>query len=286
MNQKVILITGASSGIGLEAARQLIEKGHIVYAVARRIEMMLPLLQLGGYTHSMDVTNETSMKEGVAKVIDEQGRIDVLVNNAGYGSLGAVEEVSLDEARNQFEVNLFGVARLCQLVLPHMRALGKGRIVNISSIGARVYEPLCGWYHSTKFALEGLSDCMRLELKPFGIDVVLVQPGFIRTEWEKVAHENLKQFSGNGPYRETANKLANAHINFLFRYFASDAPVVAKTIVKTVGVNSPKTRYATGRASGLFLFLRKSLPDKWLDQVFLIMLNMYGRDKERRLVSY
>lgn len=279
MNKKVILITGASSGIGLETASQLIEKGHIVYAAARRVEKMLPLLQLGGYILSMDVTNETSMKEGVATVIREQGRVDVLINNAGYGSLGAVEEVNLGEARHQFEVNLFGVARLCQLVLPYMRQARRGRIINISSIGARVYEPLCGWYHATKFALEGLSDCMRLELRPFGIDVVLVQPGFIRTEWDKVAHENLKQFSGDGPYRGTANKLVNAHINFLFRYFASDAPVVAKTIVKTVEVNKPRTRYATGRASSLLLFSRKCMPDRWLDQLFMDMLHVFGKER-------
>jgi short-subunit dehydrogenase len=279
VKQKVILITGASAGIGMASAQKLIERGHVVYAAARRVEKMDELKKRGAFILSMDVTNESSMREGVEKVINEQGRIDVLINNAGYGSLGAIEEVDIDEARRQFEVNLFAVARLSQLVLPHMRKVQKGRIVNISSIGARVYEPLCGWYHSTKFALEGMSDCMRLELKQFGVDLILVRPGFIRTEWDKIAHESLQKFSMRGPYRGTANKMANAHLNYLFKYFASDAPVVANTIVRAVESRRPSARYVCGKAARTFILARKLLPDSLLDIIFMKMLSFFGKEK-------
>ncbi len=280
VKQKVILITGASAGIGMASAQKLIDSGHIVYAAARRVEKMEVLNKRGAFILSMDVTHEASMREGVQRIIAEQGRIDVLINNAGYGSLGAIEEVDLDEARRQFEVNLFAVARLSQLVLPHMRKVQKGRIINISSIGARVYEPMCGWYHSTKFALEGMSDCMRLELKQFGIDLVLVRPGFIRTEWDKIAHEKLQEFSMSGPYKETANKMVNAHLNYLFKYLASDAPIVADTIVRAVESRRPHARYVSGRASGSFILARKLLPDSLLDAILMKMLSIFGKENK------
>src|SRR5918992_500416 len=144
---------------------------------------MAGLASYGVHAFAMDVTNDASMVAGVGRVIAEQGRLDVLVNNAGYGSYGAVEDVPIDEARRQFEVNVLGLGRLIQLVVPHMRARRSGRIVNVSSIGGKFYEPLGAWYHATKFAVEGLSDSLRLELAPFGIHVVIVEPGAIVTEW-------------------------------------------------------------------------------------------------------
>lgn len=280
MTKKVILITGASAGIGLAAAKMLIEKGHVVYAAARRVEKMQGLQELGGHVLRMDVTDNDSMQQGINQIIQENGYIDVLINNAGYGTLGAVEEVEIDEARRQFEVNVFGLARLSQLVLPFMREQKKGRIINISSIAARVYEPMGAWYHSTKFALEGLSDCMRLEVKEFGVDVVMIQPGFIRTEWDAVAHEHLRKFSFNGPYSNMAVKLANTQSEFMFKYFASDAERVANTIVRSVDVRRPRSRYVTGRGARTFLLTRKILSDRLLDMVFLTVVNIFGKPKQ------
>ena len=156
----------------------------------------------------MDVTDDESMVSGVQRIIDERGRIDVLVNNAGYGSYGAVEDVPLDEARRQFEVNVFGLARMCQLVIPHMRAQKSGRIINISSIGGKFYEPLGAWYHATKFAVEGFSDSLRLELAPFGIDVVIIEPAAIRTEWNEISRDSLTATSAGGAYEEMAVQVA------------------------------------------------------------------------------
>ena len=155
----------------------------------------------------MDVTDDASMVAGVERIIAEHGRIDVLVNNAGYGSYGAVEDVPIDEARRQFEVNVFGLARLIQLVTPHMRAQQSGRIINISSIGGKFYEPLGAWYHATKFAVEGFSDSLRLELAPFGIDVVIIEPGPIRTEWNTISRDSLVETSRGGAYEERAARM-------------------------------------------------------------------------------
>src|SRR5437879_11777956 len=170
MAAKVALVTGASSGIGASAARKLHDLGYVVYGAARRVERMKDLADAGIEVLPMDVTDQESMRDGVRRIIDAHGRIDVLVNNAGYGSYGAIEDVPLDEARAQFEVNVFGAAALIQLVTPHMRAQGSGRIINISSMGGKIYTPFGGWYHGTKFALEALSDSLRNELRPFGID--------------------------------------------------------------------------------------------------------------------
>ena len=198
MTSKTALVTGASSGIGEATALKLREVGYTVYGAARRLERMKELADEGVRLLTMDVTDDDSMRAGVERIVSESGRIDVLVNNAGYGSYGAVEDVPLSEARYQFEVNVFGAARLIQLVLPQMRSQGSGTIVNICSMGGRIYTPLGGWYHGTKFALEALSDCLRMETKPFGIDVVMIEPGSIRTEWGGIAADNLRRVSGAG----------------------------------------------------------------------------------------
>ena len=207
MTTRVALVTGGSSGIGEETARRLRQADFEVYAVARRVDRMAHLEAEGIHVFGMDVTDDASMVSGVERVIAEQGRIDVLVNNAGYGSYGAVEDVPIDEARRQFEVNVFGLARLTQLVTPHMRRQGSGRIINISSIGGKFYEPLGAWYHATKFAVEGFSDSLRVELAPFGIDVVIIEPGPIRTEWNEISRESLTETSAGGAYEEQAAKV-------------------------------------------------------------------------------
>lgn len=178
---RTALVTGASSGIGEDTARKLQALGYVVYGAARRTDRLQALATDGIRPLTMDVTDDASMTAGVDRILEETGRIDVLVNNAGYGSHGAIEDVPIDEARRQFEVNVFGLARLTQLVSPHMRAQGSGTIINISSIGGRLTTPLGGWYHATKYAVEALSDALRMELRPFGIDVVVVEPGAIRT---------------------------------------------------------------------------------------------------------
>src|SRR6478672_3328346 len=202
----VALVTGGSSGIGESTARALLAKGFTVYAVARRVDKMAALASAGVRTFAMDVTDDASMAAGISRIVEEQGRIDVLVNNAGYGSYGAVEDVPIDEARRQFEVNVFGLARLVQLVTPHMRAQGSGRIINISSIGGKFYEPFGAWYHATKFAVEGFSDSLRMELSPFGVQVVIIEPGPIVTEWNAISRDSLVEASRGGAYEGRAER--------------------------------------------------------------------------------
>ena len=202
----------------------------------------------------MDVTDDDSMVGGVERIVAEQGRIDVLVNNAGYGSYGAVEDVPIDEARRQFEVNVFGLARLTQLVTPHMRKQGSGRIINISSIGGKFYEPLGAWYHATKFAVEGFSDSLRIELSPFGIDVVIIEPGPILTEWNEISRESLtrdqrgRRLRGAG--REGAVRSSSARTASAM---ASSPTTVAKKIVKAAVTRNPRARYPVGKGAGTIL---------------------------------
>ncbi len=262
------IVTGASSGIGEETAKGLLAAGYIVYAGARRVDAMRSIESAGARVLSLDVTDDASMTAAVDAILRETGRTDVLVNNAGYGSYGALEDVPLDEGRRQFEVNIFGLARLTQLVLPTMRAQRAGRIVNISSIGGKFGEPFGCWYHATKFAVEGLSDSLRMELHPFGIDVVVIQPGATHSEWSKIAHTNLMKYSGDGPYRKTA--AAHAKMMDLGHQGSIPAPpsVVAKTIVEAVRSRNPKTRYATGGLARTMLFMRRVLSDRAFDAMF------------------
>jgi short-subunit dehydrogenase len=262
----VALVTGASSGIGEAAAKDLRRRGFTVYAAARRIERLAELETLGIRPLQMDVTDDSSITQGVRRIIAEAGSVDILVNNAGYGSYGSVEDVALDEARNQFEVNLFGLARLTQVVLPYMRKNSSGRIINISSMGGKMYEPKGAWYHATKFALEGLSDCLRLELKPFNIHVVIIEPGAIRTEWSGIAADGLEATSGSGAYREQARR-----VGAVLRTTGADprhatAPeVVGSLIGKASTVRRPKTRYVVGYGAKPLITLRWLLSDKLFD---------------------
>jgi len=265
MASKVALVTGGSSGIGEATALTLRELGYTTYAAARRAERMQHLTQAGICPLAMDVTDEESMQSGIKHILAEEGRIDVLVNGAGYGSYGAIEDVPLAEARHQFEVNVFGAARLTQLVLPHMRDQRAGTIINITSMGGKIYTPLGGWYHATKFALEALSDCLRMEAAPFGIDVVVIEPGGIRTEWPAIAASNLRQASGGGPYASQANAVAASLSSEATARRSSPPTVIAGTIAKAVTARRPKTRYAAGYGARPLVFLHDILPDRAFD---------------------
>lgn len=267
---KTAILTGASSGIGEETVKRLLAAGYIVYAGARRVERMAPLEEAGARLLSLDVTDDASVSAAVDTVLRDTGRIDVLVNNAGYGSYGALEDVPIDEARRQFDVNIFGLARLAQLVLPTMRAQRSGRIVNISSIGGKLGEPFGSWYHATKFAVEGLSDSLRMEVRQFGIEVVVIQPGAIVSEWNRIAREGLVRYSGDGAYRGSARAYAKFMEAADGGRLPSPPSVVARTIVEAVEARKPKTRYATGGGARMVLFLRRILSDRAFDAMMLM----------------
>jgi len=267
MDTRVALVTGGSSGIGEQTALRLREAGFEVYAVARRVDRMASLAAKGITVFGMDVTDDASMVSGIERIIAERGRIDVLVNNAGYGSYGAVEDVPIDEARRQFEVNLFGLARLIQLVTPHLRRQGSGRIINISSIGAVIYEPFGAWYHATKNAVEGFSDSLRVELAPFGIDVVIIRPAGILTEWNEISRRSLVETSKGGAYAGHAVSAAKRLESVDNKLMSSGPGVVARTIVKAATASRPKTRYATGRGARPIMAARRILPDRAFDAI-------------------
>ncbi|MFJ9392303.1 oxidoreductase [Nocardioides sp. NPDC101246] len=264
---KVALVTGASSGIGAATARRLARAGWIVYGAARRIDRLAELEPDGVRPLALDVTDDAAMVAGVEKILAEEGRVDALVNNAGYGSYGSIEEVPLEEARRQIEVNLFGLARLTQLVVPGMRERGSGTIVNITSIGGKITTPFGGWYHASKFAVEGLSDALRVELAPFGVDVVVVEPGAIATEWGDIAMESGRKVSGDGPYAELVEKMASSLEGDAMARLASDPDVVARAIEKAVTAKRPRTRYAVGFGAKPILAARRVLPDRAMDWI-------------------
>ena len=262
---KVILVTGASSGIGHETARSLAQKGHRVYAAARRVEKMEDLRPLGVVPIRMDVTDEESMQEGIRTLLDAEGRIDVLVNNAGYGYFGAVENVPMEEARRQQEVNVFGLARLCQLVLPTMRAQGSGRIINVASVAGKTVMYYGGWYHVSKYSVEALSDAMRTELKPFGIAVSIIEPGVIRTDWGHIAADHLAESSRGTAYEETGLKMSHNMHKCYDSHLIADPAVVMRAIVRAVESRRPRTRYRIGTGAKFLVFLHGILPARWWD---------------------
>lgn len=270
--KKTILITGASSGIGKEASKQLLDEGYTVYVAARRLEKMRDLEALGATALAMDVTKEDDVTAAVDSIRAERGGVDVLVNNAGFGLYGAMEDTDLDDARYQFEVNLFGLARLTRLVLPHMREKGAGTIVNMSSMGGKIYTPLGSWYHATKHALEGWSDCLRLELAPFGIDVVIVEPGVIETDFGDVLVGPLLERSGDTAYSEMAHKVAEATRESYESGGGSPPSVIADLVVQAVQADRPKTRYVAGKYAKPLMFVRKWLGDRIFDKIVMSQL--------------
>ena len=264
---KVILITGASSGIGFDAAQTLARQGHRVYAAARRVERMEPLKADGVVPMHLDVTDEASMQEAVRTILEAEGRIDALVNNAGYGYFGAIENVPMEEAKRQLEVNVFGLARLCQLVLPSMREQGSGRIVNISSVAGKAVMYFGGWYHVSKYSVEALSDALRMEVKPFGIDVALIEPGGIRTDWGLIAADHLAESSKGTPYEKEGVRESETLRKAYSIRLLSKPQVVTRAISKAINRKHPRARYRIGFGADTLVFFHSLLPTRWWDAI-------------------
>jgi len=271
--RRVALVTGASSGVGKATAEALARAGYVVYGAARRVERMKDLEQLGCVLIKMDITKEDDLIAATEQLTHEQGGVDILVNNAGLSVYGSVEETQIDKARYQFDVNFFGVGRLTQLVVPHMRRQGWGKIVNVSSGEGKVHAPLAAWYVSSKFALEGFSDCLRAETAQFGIDVIVVRPGAIDTEIVAGFVEPLLETSGSGPYAPIANKMATWFRNMSAEQGTASPPsVIAGTILKAVETKRPRTRYAAGVGVKQAIFFRQVLSDRLFDRFIVRML--------------
>lgn len=258
---KRILITGASSGIGYDTAKALAIAGYEVFAAARRVELMEPLREFGVKPVHLDVTSQ----ESIAECLTAVGKVDVLVNNAGYGYFGAIENVPLEEARRQLEVNLFGLAALCRAVLPGMRSRGCGRIINVSSVAGRGVMYFGGWYHVSKYAVEAFSDALRIEMKPFGVDVVLIEPGGIHTDWGVIAADHLHESSVGTPYEEPGLNQARIMKWAYTRRFLSEPVVVQRAICRAVKARRPRTRYIVGFGSRALLLAHALLPTRWWD---------------------
>jgi NAD(P)-dependent dehydrogenase (short-subunit alcohol dehydrogenase family) len=272
MTQPIAVVTGASSGIGREAALALQARGATVFPVARR--PMPDLARRGMTPLSLDLTDEAALTAGVDQILDQAGRIDILVNNAGYGSYGAIEDVDLAEARRQFEVNVFAAWRLTQLVLPPMIDAGHGRIVNVSSMGGQFAMALGGWYHATKYAIEALSDALRQEVRPLGVEVVIIEPGLVHTDWARVAADHLRQTSGLGRYAHLAHNFATG-LEFATR-FATDPAVIGQVIARAATTAHPRTRYRKGLGALPLTSLIALLPDRAFDCVVRLLLGQMG----------
>lgn len=256
-----ILVTGASSGIGFDTARQLAQAGHTVFAAARRTELMEPLREFGVTPVFLDVCDEAAIDTCLAQT----GPIDILVNNAGFGYFGAIENVPLAEARRQLEVNVFGLASLCRKALPAMREQGFGRIINISSVAGRSCLYFGGWYHVSKYSVEALSDCLRMELKPFGIDVVLIEPGGIRTDWGIIAAKHLAESSVGTAYEEDALRQSIVMDKGYRSQLLAKPSTVTRAILRAVKARRPRVRYLTGSGAHSLVFWHAVLPARWWD---------------------
>jgi NAD(P)-dependent dehydrogenase (short-subunit alcohol dehydrogenase family) len=267
-----VLVTGCSSGIGRATAKRCAQRGHVVYASARKLDSIADLESDGCRLLALDVTDEASMSEAVRAVEAEHGAVGALVNNAGYSQSGAVESVPLDEVRRQFETNVFGLVRMCQLVLPAMRAQHAGRIVNVSSMGGTLVFPGGGIYHATKFAVEAISDALRFEVSGFGIEVVVVQPGAIRTHFADAVSTALPQTESGGPYAsfnaavEQSTHNAYEKGSFVGR-LGGEPEVVAKVIERAITAKSPKTRYRVTPSARLLMPQRRLMTDGMWDRL-------------------
>ena len=272
MQPKVILITGASSGMGYQTARILAEQGHRVYGAARRVEKIEELAPYGVQALRLDITNEQSVTQVVQELIEREGRIDVLINNAGYGYFGAIEDVPISDAKHQFEVNIFGLARITQEVLPYMRSQKSGRIVNLASVAGHVTLAFGAWYNATKYALEAFSDALRMEVKPFGIDVVIIEPGAIRTDWGIIAADHLRDVSKGGAYEQDGSRVAEGLRRIYLSKIPTNPAVISRKIAKAAVCRCPRTRYRTGRGAKLMVFFHQILPTRLWD--YLVVKSM------------
>jgi len=277
---KAVLITGCSSGIGWATAERLADVGCRVYATARDVEMIAPLERRGCLLLPLDVTDEDSMRSAVEEVERQEEAVGSLVNNAGYSQSGAVEAVPIDKVRSQFERNVFGLVRMCQLVLPGMRRQGYGRIVNVSSMGGKLTFPGAGYYHATKHAVEALSDALRFKVEGFGVRVSVIEPGLIRTGF---AHAAVGSMGGSedGPYAGFDEAVARATMETYERgpisRLSGGPEAVAEAIERAISAQSPRSRYAVTPSARLFLGLRRLLPDRAWDAVLRTSYPQPGR---------
>src|SRR3954452_14542796 len=264
---KAVLITGCSTGIGRATAEHLARSGHTVYASARRLDAIRDLEAHGCRLLELDVMDEDSMAGAVKRVEEAEGAVGVLVNNAGYSQSGAVESIPMDAVRKQFETNVFGLVRMCQLVLPAMRAQRWGRIINISSMGGRLVFPGGGYYHATKYAVEALSDALRFEVKGFGIDVVLIEPGLIRTEFGTAAVGSLAE-EADGPYAHcniaVGATVGGAYDGGGMARLGAGPDAVAKAIEKAI--RNPRSRVRVTASARVMIGLRRVMPDRLWDR--------------------
>lgn len=265
---KAVLITGCSTGIGHATALRLAKAGHTVYATARRIDALADLRESGARTLALDVNDEDSMRAAVDRVVQEQGAVGVLINNAGYSQSGAVESLSMDDLRRQFETNVFGLVRMCQLVLPGMRRQHWGRIINISSMGANFTFPGAGAYHASKYAVEAISDALRFEVKGFGVDVVIVQPGLIRTEFAATVQNEMA--AGDGPYAEfnaaVGAATEDAYAKGPLAKLGGDADSVARAVEKAITVKHPPIRMRVTPSARLLIGANGLMSDGMWDR--------------------
>jgi NAD(P)-dependent dehydrogenase (short-subunit alcohol dehydrogenase family) len=267
---KAVLITGCSTGIGRATAILLAAKGWPVYATARKLDAIKDLEAKGCRTLALDVCDEASMRAAVDAVEREHGAVGVLVNNAGYGLEGCFEETPMELVRTQFETNVFGLTRMCQLVLPAMRKQGWGKIVNVSSVGGKLTLPGGAFYHATKHAVEALSDAMRFEVQGFGVDVVVIEPGPIKTEFGRTAIANVNRVKQDGSAyavfnAAVAGKIHEALEGGMLAALAGAPEDGATAIAKAIGASRPRTRYPITAAARTLIFLRRWLPDRGFD---------------------
>lgn len=262
---KTVLVTGASSGIGKATAIYLAQNGYNVYGAARRVEKMQVLKDFTIKPIALDLAKDESIVTCVEQIIKEAGSIDVLINNAGSGFYGSLEDVPMADAKSLVEVNLFGAARLIQLILPDMRKNKYGKIVNISSVGGKIGLPMGVWYHSSKFAVEGFSDALRNEVKQFGIDVIVIEPGGTKSEMTGIGTEYVMRVSGKTVYKDLAEGIVKMYTTMK----GSEPVVIAKLIKKGIEARHPKTRYVGGAMAKPMLFLRRILPDKIFDKIIM-----------------
>lgn len=269
--KKTILVTGASSGLGKDFVKRAISNGMKVYAVARHLDQMEDIKGLGAITLKMDISKSEDIKSVIKKINEEEPNgIDILINNAGFGLYGAIEDVSMEEAKYQFNVNVFGLAELTKEVLPIMKKNNKGTIINISSIGGKMCFPFGCWYHASKHAIEAFSDCLRMEIAKFNIKVVIIEPGIIRTGFSSIAHSNFNKFKEKSDYKIEYDNLATS----MKKVYSGNSPSSPKVITdiifnKVLKAKKPKARYHGGSMSNLTLFLKKVLSDKSFDKAAL-----------------
>ncbi|CAN5860946.1 oxidoreductase [soil metagenome] len=277
---KAVLITGCSSGIGRATAGHLVDVGWRVYATARNVAAIAPLEERGCELLPLDVTDDGSMISAVEEVERREGAVGVLVNNAGYSQSGAVEAVPMDKVRSQFETNVFGLVRMCQLVLPGMRRQGYGRIVNVSSMGGKLTFPGAGYYHASKHAVEAISDALRFEVEGFGVKVSVIEPGLIRTGFADAAVGSMDD-SEDGPYAGFDAAVAKATTENYeqgpIARLGGGPETVAEAIEEAISGRSPRSRYGVTPSAHLFLWLRHLLPDKAWDAVLRSSYPQPGR---------